>query len=123
MTPITEIGTAGSPDSNNTQQAQLIASVVAQQRVLAAQKGQKSGQSDTGTAQNKSAQQAKPDNKKEVEPQSGATDSAQAQSIVEAQSQKITAAFQSRKGIGELLSVIRDPEDRLLPMDPDDLPK
>lgn len=128
----------GSQQSSATQlQMQLIASTALTQRVSAMETSQNSG--DAG-AQGSGARQdaaklirqtmqknlAKTDGK--IQPASvekKSTPEAVTKSVIEAQEasetdNKLTAAFQARYALTDLLSVIRDPEDKMLPNAPSD---
>ncbi len=122
---------AGTPSQNQTaSQADLIASVVAQQKAIAAQSGADTGdtQDDPNPQRN---QRAKLSDERPT--QSAATDqapseraSAEMRSVVVAQEEmeqnaRIQSAFQANLHLSQLLSVIRDPEDLILPKDPEGL--
>jgi len=134
MFAISEVAPSAQTNGHATTQNQVIASVVALQRVIAGQAGAESGDA---SARNFSGQGDRarifktPDrgteradaDQKDWTPMILSEESAMARSIVEAQEaaltdRKIVAAFQARHGITDLLSVIRDPEDPLLPMAP-----
>lgn len=130
MTLVSDVVLGTQNNGGSQAQSMLIASVVAQQKVIAAQSGASSGSTNNNAAgDDKRAavkdirnHMSKTDARKEQVPVSDA----QTRSIVEAQerameSKKITAAFAARRDMTELLSVIRDPDDRMLPHDPDDL--
>ncbi|THH35214.1 hypothetical protein E4Z66_15430 [Aliishimia ponticola] len=136
MFAINEVASNGPASAQNTSQAQVIASVVALQRVISGRAGAESGDASAREFSDSSAQArtAKAKEKADTEPTQEAQKpameptavpehNAEARSIIEAQEasdtdKQITAAFQARHGLNDLLSVIRDPEDRMLPMNP-----
>ena len=115
-------------------QHQVIASVIAMQKVIAGQRGgESSGTSDQNARSGsenpnllrpyKSPAQRNADAERAT--QSQPDPSAEARSIVEAQEASeleatLNAAFMARHELNDLLSVIRDPEDRMIPQAPDD---
>lgn len=125
-------GSAGSGQSQSQQQ--VVASVIALQRVIASQSSAEGKGSSSGNLQGGSdgARQARASERSRANLQDAAGErssepreeaSADARSIVEAQEasmsdKKITAAFHERYGLADLLSVIRDPEDRMFPHAP-----
>jgi hypothetical protein len=131
MFAVSEVAPGGAQNGQSQTQQSVIASVVALQRVIAGQSNADSGDATSrGFAGEKQAfslsakrQTAKPD--VDAKPMADKQDeSAQARSIVEAQEASqtdhtITKAFQARHGLTDLLSVIRDPEDRMLPTSPE----
>ncbi len=136
MFAISEVAPNAHMNGQSQTQQQVIASVVALQRVIAGQAGAESGDASSrnfsGSNERgkimRDIQRAK--DREAVEPRDAKPDaptrgSATARSIVEAQEasltdRKIVAAFQARHGITDLLSVIRDPDDRMLPTAPQD---
>lgn len=138
MFAVSEVAPYGSTSSQTVSQQQTIASVIALQRVIAAQSGAESGDASarnfSGNADRdravRSAERSR--QRAEAAPTAAKSDvpslpdrSAQARSIVEAQEasmndRKIVAAFHARHGLTDLLSVIRDPEDRMLPSAPEE---
>lgn len=138
MFAVSEIAPHGLPAGQTQSQAQLIASVIAQQRVIAARSGAESGDASAGSFSGNNERSREFRNaermKQRAEVESHARTpgaalpvdrSAEAQSIVEAQEasiadRKIVAAFQARHGLTDLLSVIRDPEDLMLPSAPEE---
>ena len=135
MFQIPEVAPSGQANGHSSTQQQVIASVVALQRVIAAQSGAQSGDASArnfsgGNARDKEfrnsarlKERAEADSRQPPRGMQSSDRSAAAQSIVEAQEasitdRKIVAAFQARHGIADLLSVIRDPEDRMLPKSP-----
>lgn len=138
MFPIHEAAPNGVQAGHTYTQQQMIASVIAQRRVVAAQAGAESNGAsarqfaDSG-GRNKAirnverAQQPGVDIAKPSPPERSVLSdrSAEAKSIIEAQEaskadRKIIAAFQARYSLSQLLSVIRDPEDRVLPASPEE---
>jgi hypothetical protein len=137
MFAISEVAPNGLAAGQSKSQQQVIASVMALQRVIAAQSGAESGDASARNfaghdERDKAARNAERMKlRAEAEARSPAGQmqlsdrSAAAQSIVEAQEialtdRKIVAAFQARHGITDLLSLIRDPEDRVLPKSPEE---
>ena len=132
MFAVSEVAPNGHQSSQTQTQHQVIASVMALQRVIAGQGSAESGDAASrnfsgntaNSARDKTARQ--PDNvETRTEDAADTSKSADARSIIEAQEatvtdRKITAAFQARHGLSDLLSVIRDPEDRMLPKAPED---
>ena len=137
MFAIAETGQSGQNNTSSQAQQQLIASVVAQQKVIAAQRSTDMGDATTGghtghsdnarALKNASVMQRETDDKVTVQQQevdaSTEAKSEEARSVIEAQEasavdQKITKAFMARHELNDLLSVIRDPDDQLLPVDP-----
>ena len=137
MFAISEITPGGQQPSATQLQMQVIASIANAQRVVATKPGDHSG--DAGmqgsggrpdsskllreAVQKSGLQRAKPDMQATEQPKSESQSEAAARSIIEAQEQSetattITAAFQARYAITDLLSVIRDPEDVMLPKAP-----
>lgn len=135
MFAISEIAPGGSQNGQSQSQQQVIASVIALQRVIASRSGAESGNAaghSFSNQQEKAARlslrnntapeaTAKPERVDVAQPQSDT--SASARSIVEAQEasqtdSEIVAAFQARHGLTDLLSVIRDPDDLMLPTKP-----
>jgi len=115
-------------------QNDVIASVIAMQKVIAGQRGGESGGTSDQNARSgsenpnllrpyKSAAQRNADANRASQGQPDP--SAEARSIVEAQEASeleatLNAAFMARHELKDLLSVIRDPEDRMIPQAPDD---
>jgi hypothetical protein len=121
-----------STQAQNQTQQQLIASVMARQRVIAAQAS--GGARDASAGDAGSRPSYDPPRRREAPATEAPADkawpashrdgtSAAARSIVEAQeaavNKTIIAAFHMRPGMYDLLSVIRDPEDRVLPKSPE----
>jgi len=112
-------------------QALLVNSVTAHQKVLAAQSGSASGGAGNQMASDTPWQNKTPRKTQDQTPNSETGNferTEQARSVFEAQdmnrqAEKIKAAFMARREMHELLSIIRDPEDRILPDEPDDLAK
>lgn len=136
MFAISEVAPNAQMNGQSNTQHQVIASVVALQRVIAGQAGAESGDASERnfSGQGDRAKVVRPPVRAKERVESEQRDwtpmilsdaSAMARSIIEAQEasltdQKIVAAFQARHGITDLLSVIRDPDDRLLPRAPQD---
>lgn len=139
MFAVSEIAPGGAQNGQSQSQQQVIASVIALQRVIASRSGAESGgAAGQGFAnqQEKAARltlRASPlavaERAPEMAPEAGAPakdasdPSASARSIIEAQEasqmdSEIVAAFQARHGLTDLLSVIRDPDDKMLPTAP-----
>ena len=141
MFAVNEIAPNAQQPSQSQTQNQVIASVVAQQKVIAARASADSGNAaaknfSSEAEQGKVAQlrQSKPNKPSDLQPdgeslqpseteQGLRENSETVRSIIEAQeasnqNKTITAAFQARHGLTDLLSVIRDPEDRMLPQSP-----
>lgn len=141
MFTVPDVSQNGQNSGSNVSQQTVIASVVAQQKVIAAQRGNASG--DTGRdsmpdqagrekalrANEEAAKRRSEDKRADAKAQEEATNAAkssEARSIVEAQEAsaaeaKVTAAYIGRHSFTDLLSVIRDPEDRVLPKEPANL--
>ena len=133
MFAVPEVAPNGQQAGQTQTQQEVIASVQALHKVIAGQATAENGDASArqfagANARDKSMRTPVKDEEKRADatekPDKGSSDqSAQARSIVEAQEasatdNKITAAFQARHGISDLLSVIRDPEDRMLPQAP-----
>lgn len=135
MFSISDVAPNGLPTGQTQTQHQLVASVIALQRVIAGQAGAESGDA-SGRSFSDSKERDKALRNADRVKQNAEADalsrnaqalpdrSAEMRSIVEAQEaalteRKITAAFQARHGLTDLLSVIRDPEDRMLPTAPE----
>lgn len=131
MFAVSEVAPNGPQNGQTQSQQQVIASVVALQRVIA---GQSSAEGGDASSRNFSAEKGKTPVPAERKPlvakdatekaRDDAKTSAEAKSIIEAQEASstdttIVAAFQARHGLTDLLSVIRDPEDRMLPSAPE----
>lgn len=137
MFAITEVAPGTQQPSATQLQMQLISSIANSQRVAALAAGDKS--TDAGAH----SSGGRPDGSKllrevaqksglqrgrvEAEPPKSEAASADAatRSVIEAQEQSetktaLTAAFQARYAITDLLSVIRDPDDKMLPYAPTD---
>lgn len=131
MFAVSEVVPNGPQAGQSQTQQQVIASVVALQRVIAGQSNAESGDSTSRNFSNQKDQIVKtadPADKQVAKETSAeekpAESSAEVQSVIEAQEAantdtEITAAFQARHGLSDLLSVIRDPEDRMLPSKPE----
>lgn len=145
MFAVNEISPGVQQSSATQLQMQLIASQSQTQRVAALTAGDQSGDAGMNTsagrpdsskllreAIQKSGMQREAKTRasdlttqQKTEQKSEQFSEAAARSIIEAQEQSqtataITAAFQARYAITDLLSVIRDPEDQMLPMAPKD---
>ncbi len=136
MFTVAEINGENRQASTTQLQMQLMTSAAMTQRVQAADAGNQSAdanvkdggtQSDTAKLIRQSLSKrgaAGSANEADARPsEDTAAAEAQARSVVEAQEAsetdlKITAAFQARHALSDLLSVIRDPEDRMLPTSP-----
>lgn len=131
MFAVSEVAPNGPQTGQSQTQQQVIASVVALQRVIAGQSSAESGDSSSRQFSDQKEQIAKRPNDaekrkaQEKRPEMKPADaSAQVRSVIEAQEAsstdtEITAAFQARHGLTDLLSVIRDPDDRMLPTSPE----
>ncbi len=130
MTPISDISPQTQSSGSQPTQAFQLQSVVAQHKVIASQKNDAA----SNTNNNTSAEQRPPSIRdmqraaQHAQSKLAANNQGESQSrsILEAtetaqEDRKITAAFASRRDMGELLSVIRDPQDRVLPEEPKDL--
>jgi hypothetical protein len=137
MFAISDIAPGGQQPSATQLQMQVIASIANAQRVVAAKSSDHSsdagmqgsgGRPDSSKLLREAVQRAGVQRAKsgasEAEPVTAELKGeAAARSIIEAQEQSetattITAAFQARYAITDLLSVIRDPEDKMLPKAP-----
>lgn len=133
MFAISEIAPGGSQNGQSHSQQHVLASVIALQRVIASRSGAESGTAGGHSFSNQQEKAARLTLRATTTPSAAAeaqetalphTDtSASARSIVEAQEAsqtdaEIVAAFQARHGLTDLLSVIRDPDDRMLPTSP-----
>jgi hypothetical protein len=137
MFAISDIAPGTQQPSSTQLQMQLIASIAHSQRVAALGAGDKSadagargseGRPDSSKylrdAVQKSALQREKQSAKTVRTEPAPAD-ASTRSVIEAQEESrtqtaLTAAFQARYAITDLLSVIRDPEDKMLPKAPMD---
>ena len=134
MFAVSEVLPNGQQNGQSQSQQQVIASVVALQRVIAGQSGAESGDASSRNfsaekgkvprVPERAAVKADAEAPSERPENSELKTSAEAKSIVEAQEASTTdttivAAFQARHGLTDLLSVIRDPEDRMLPTSPE----
>lgn len=135
MFAISEIAPGGSQNGQSQSQQHVIASVIALQRVIAGRAGSESGNAAGHSFSNQHEKAARLTMRSSVEArantsqqtdtpeQASGDSSASARSVFEAQEAsrtdaEIVAAFQARHGFSDLLSVIRDPEDRVLPTKP-----
>jgi hypothetical protein len=143
MLPVSEVSQNGHASTQNSSQSQVIASVVAQQKVIASQRNAASGGSGNETLSSNDKQakavrnntinrdkkaQAERTEQKQIDAKTEQTKSAEARSIIEAKEKsasdaeaKVTAAFMGRHSFNDMLNVIRDPEDRVLPKEPSNL--
>lgn len=136
MFAVAEINGENRQASTTQLQLQLVTSTAMTQRVQAMDAGNKTADANVkdGGAQSDTAKLIRQSISKR-NTTSASTDKdakplddtsaaeAEARSVVEAQEAsetdlKITAAFQARHALSDLLSVIRDPEDRMLPTSP-----
>ena len=136
MFPVSEVAPNALLAGQTQTRQHVIASVIALQRVIAAQAGAESGDASaqhfsSNEQRDKAVRNAERVKQRQAEAsQSTAAPflsgrSAQARSIVEAQEasaqeRKIVSAFQARHSLADLLSVLRDPEDRVLPSLPEE---
>jgi hypothetical protein len=134
MFPVSEVAPNAMLAGQTQSRQHVIASVIAQQRVIAGQAAAESGDAAARNFSSNDEREKAVRNAERVKqraanipphPTAGVSvdRSAEARSIVEAQEastteRKIVAAFQARHGLLDLLSVIRDPEDRMLPQSP-----
>ena len=124
MNPVSELALGA--QTNSPSQAMLLDALATQQKVIAAQSSESSGDASNNTGSDQRPTAAKDMRRAPMETADTLTDDSQTRSIIEAQetepeAQKIKAAFAERREMSELLAVIRDPEDRLLPNEPEDL--
>lgn len=124
MNPVSELALGA--QTNSPSQAMLLDAVAAQQKVIATQSGASSGDASNNPGSDQRPTAAKDMRRAPMDAPEKLTDDSQTRSIIEAQekepeAQKIKAAFAERREMSELLAVIRDPEDRLLPNEPEDL--
>lgn len=133
MFPVSEVAPNALLAGQTQTRQHVIASVIALQRVIAGQAGAESGDASGRHFPGTDARHKAPRHADRMKPRAADASSlpapplpdrsAAAQSIVEAQEasraeRRIVAAFQARHGLTDLLSVIRDPEDRMLPKSP-----
>ncbi len=135
MFAISDIATGTQQSSSAQLQMQLVASTAQSQRIAALGAGEKSadanargseGRPDSSKYLRDAAQKSGLARAKQAaEPVKTETVTAEAstRSVIEAQEESrtetaLTAAFQARYAITDLLSVIRDPEDKMLPKAP-----
>lgn len=135
MIAVSDIAPGAQNTSQPQGQSQIVESVIAQQKVIAAQKSDQTGDAGSDSLAGRERRNAETESKHEKDvrervetkkAEAAAAADAAAKSVIEARGNeeaelKIKAAFQSRRDMGELLSVIRDPEDRVLPKEPQDL--
>lgn len=137
MFAITDVAPGAQQSSATQLQLQLIASIANSQRVAALGAGDKSadagaqgsgGRTDGSKLLREAAQKSGMQRGRvEAAPVKSETSNPEAatRSVIEAQEQSetktaLTAAFQARYAITDLLSVIRDPDDKMLPYAPTD---
>lgn len=133
MFTVTEVaGGSQQPSATQQLQMQLASNAAMVQQIAAMQQGDSAGDAGTQgsgaqpdtTKQARVKENAADDTRPaDTEPESKASSEAAARSVVEAREaskidKTIMAAFQARYALTDLLSVIRDPEDLLLPTAP-----
>ncbi len=134
MFAINEIAPGTQQPSATQLQMQLIASTAMAQRVTAVASTDASGdagyqgagaRADAPAVKRATQPEPEAPAKPEERAENAEAAEAEARSVVEAQEKSSTdttirAAFQARYALSDLLSVIRDPEDRMLPQAPSD---